>query len=197
MWGDTQFSATVTVKKASDGSVIVTDTLDKSDLTKLTVYSYTLEVNTTEDAIVEIANTGKSGSTSNKDRVGLWNITWGEAPVVDGGNEGEGEGEGEAPALTTPEEIVNAAYALEKGKSLNQPYTLTGVITAVDAAYSEQHKNVSVIIQVGDMADKPILCYRAKGDAASTVKVGDTITVTGMIKNYQGKIQFNAGCTLG
>jgi hypothetical protein len=33
-----------------------------------------------------------------------------------------------------------------------------------------------------------------KGDVAPTVAVGDTITVTGNLKNYGGKIEFDAGC---
>ena len=37
---------------------------------------------------------------------------------------------------TTPEEIVNAAYALASGESLDDPYTLTGVITKITEAYT-------------------------------------------------------------
>jgi DNA/RNA endonuclease YhcR with UshA esterase domain len=71
------------------------------------------------------------------------------------------------------------------------------VITTIDTEWSEQYGNITVTIQVGDNAEQPIQCFRLKGDGAADLKVGDTITVTGMIKNYQGKIQFNAGCTLG
>lgn len=99
-------------------------------------------------------------------------------------------------APTTPEEILNAAYALEEGATLEGgSYTLTGVITSVDTAYSEQYKNVTVTIQVGDMADKLIQCFRLKGDGAADLKVGDKITVTGSICNYKGTVEFNSGCT--
>ena len=35
-----------------------------------------------------------------------------------------------------------------------------------------------------------------KGTGAETLAVGDTITVTGTIKNYNGTIEFDSGCTL-
>ncbi len=72
---DTQFSLTINVKKA-DGTVIKSEKLEKTDLTKETVYSYTLEVNTTEDVIIEIVNNCLTGTDKNKDRLGIWNLTW-------------------------------------------------------------------------------------------------------------------------
>ena len=44
--------------------------------------------------------------------------------------------------------------------------------------------------------DKIVMAYRLKGDGADKLAVGDTITVTGTIKNYQGTIEFDAGCKL-
>ena len=93
------------------------------------------------------------------------------------------------------EDIVDAAYALEKGKSLSGNQTLTGVITSVDTAYSDQYKNITVTIVITGREDKPIQCFRMKGEGAETLKVGDTITVTGSLTNYNGKIQFNTGAT--
>ena len=98
--------------------------------------------------------------------------------------------------LTTAEEIVNAAYALASGEKLDEAYTLTGVITSIKDAYSSQYSNVSVVIQVGDMTEKLITCYRMKGTGADVIKVGDTITCTGILTNYNGTIEFEAGCTL-
>ena len=96
----------------------------------------------------------------------------------------------------TPEEIVNAAYELGEGKALEGTFTLTGVITAVNTPYSEQYKNVTVTIVVGDMTDKPIQCFRLKGEGADLIAAGDTITVTGTLKNYYGTVEFDAGCNL-
>ncbi len=103
---------------------------------------------------------------------------------------------GNVPKYETAEEILTAAYALQPGESLFGKQTLTGVITKVDEDYSSQYKNVTVTIVVDNFTDMPMVCYRLKGDGANVIDVGDTITVTGTIINYNGKIEFNSGCTL-
>ncbi|MGN1157201.1 MAG: hypothetical protein ACI4TK_13575, partial [Agathobacter sp.] len=116
------------------------------------------------------------------------------------GNEVKKEFKYTVPKYEGLEKIVKDAYALQAGEALDGTYTLEGVITKVDTAYSESYKNVTVTIQVGNLTDMPIMCYRLKdGDgvsAAATIKVGDTITVSGTLKNYNGTIEFDAGCTL-
>ena len=97
----------------------------------------------------------------------------------------------------TMQEIVEAAYALAPGASLEGTHTLTGVITRVITPYNSSYKNVTVIITVEGCEDKPIMCYRLKGEGCEKLAVGDTITVTGVLKNYKGTIEFDAGCTLG
>ena len=102
----------------------------------------------------------------------------------------------EAIIYETPAEIMDAAYALETGATLSDghAYTLTGVITAVNFAYSESYGSASVTILVNG-TDKELYCYKLAGEGADKVKVGDTITATGSIKNYNGKVEFD-GCTL-
>ena len=92
--------------------------------------------------------------------------------------------------------IVEAAYTLEDGISMNEPVTLTGVISAIDQEYSPKYKNVTVIMIVDGMDDKPIMAFRLSGEGADTIKVGDTITVTGILKNYKGTIEFDKDCSL-
>ena len=92
--------------------------------------------------------------------------------------------------------ILDLAYALEDGQSLPNTATLTGVITKVDTPYSADYKNVTVTIAVPGCEDRPVQCYRLKGEGADTITIGDTITVTGTLKNYKGTIEFDAGCTL-
>ena len=99
-------------------------------------------------------------------------------------------------APSDPKQIVDEAHALETGKSLKYTATLTGVITSVDTPYSSQYGNITVTITVAGKEDKPIQCYRIKGTGADTLAVGDTITVTGTITNYEGKIQFASGSSL-
>ncbi len=98
--------------------------------------------------------------------------------------------------MNDPVAVVNAAYALEVGASLPEMATLTGIITRVDTVWSDQHQNVTVTIVVNNMTDKPIMCYRLKGDSAKALAVGDTIKVIGTLKNYNGTIEFDSGCTL-
>ncbi|MCQ2536910.1 MAG: endonuclease [Lachnospiraceae bacterium] len=92
--------------------------------------------------------------------------------------------------LTTEAGILEAAFSLETGASLGQAVTLTGEITSIKTAYSAQYNNISVNIKV---ADKTIQGYRLAG--GSELKVGDVITVTGDITNYNGTIEFVAGST--
>lgn len=115
--------------------------------------------------------------------------------VLDAVVEGTGGTETPDPTPSADEEIVNAAYALEKGAALEGTQTLTGVVVSVDEKYSTQYKNITLTIVIGNLTDKPIKCYRLKGDDAETVGVADVITVTGTIKNYNGTIEFDTGCT--
>ena len=48
---------------------------------------------------------------------------------------------------------------------------------------------------VGGLTEQPIQCYRLEGEGADALAVGDVISVTGLIKNYEGTIEFDAGCT--
>ena len=93
--------------------------------------------------------------------------------------------------------ILADAFALAPGKQLSYEAQLTGTITEIATEYSSQYKNITVIIKVGD---KELKCYRMKGTGAENLKVGDVITVTGTIKNYQHssgdcEVEFDAGCT--
>jgi len=104
----------------------------------------------------------------------------------------------EIPTFDTAEELLIAAYALSDGQYLanqQQKYSLTGVITLVNTAYNAQYGNVSVTIVADGLTDYPIQCYRMKGEGAADLKVGDVITVTGSIQNYNGTIEFTSGCT--
>lgn len=94
------------------------------------------------------------------------------------------------------ETILNNAYALKEGEKMDGTQTLTGKVKSIDTAYSAQYQNVTVTIEIDGFADKPIICYRLKGNGADTLAVGDTITVVGTIVNYQGKIEFEAGCEI-
>ena len=93
-------------------------------------------------------------------------------------------------------EIVDAAYQLEAGLGMDDSFRLYGTVTAINTPWSPDYQNITVTIQVGDLEDKPIQCYRLKGEGAENLAVGDKITVEGILKNYKGTIEFDSGCVL-
>lgn len=102
----------------------------------------------------------------------------------------------EAQAWSVHEEVVRAAYALASGESMTESRQLHGEVVSIDTPWSRDHKNITVTIQVGELADMPIMCYRLTGSNAEYLKVGDKITVEGILKNYNGTIEFDKGCKL-
>jgi len=90
-----------------------------------------------------------------------------------------------------------SGYKLLDGEAQEATKTITGTISTIDTAWSEEYGNITVTMVVAGLEDYPIMCYRLKGEGAADLAVGDTITVTGILKNYKGTIEFDAGCTLG
>ena len=93
-------------------------------------------------------------------------------------------------------EIVDMAYALADGVATEDTFRLFGTVTNIDTPWSEDYKNITVTIAVAGCEDKPIMCYRLQGEGAADLKVGDAITVEGILKNYKGTIEFEAKCEL-
>ena len=101
----------------------------------------------------------------------------------------------EVPAKATDAEIAKLAYDLHVTMSFTDSVTITGVVDKISTPYKDGATKISVIIKVPGAEDYPILCYNLSGDKIADVKVGDTIKVSGVIKNYNGTIEFG-GCTL-
>ena len=93
-------------------------------------------------------------------------------------------------------EIVDLAYALEEGVATEDAYRLFGTVSEINTEWSEDYQNITVTITVAGREEQPIMCYRLKGEGAADLKVGDAITVEGILKNYKGTIEFDAGCQL-
>ena len=93
-------------------------------------------------------------------------------------------------------DIVAAAYALDTDTAMSKAQRLFGKVVSVDTAWSDEYQNITVTIQVGDLAEQTIQCFRLSGEGAKDLKEGDEITVEGTLKNYKGTIEFDAGCTL-
>lgn len=107
----------------------------------------------------------------------------------------------EVTTPTDPRQILEEAYALSPGEELPYTPTLTGTVTQITTAYSSQYGNITVIMEVEDCEDLPIKCYRLQGSGVEQIAVGDRITVTGTVVNYQHssgdtEVEFAQGCTL-
>ena len=96
----------------------------------------------------------------------------------------------------SPEAVVDAAYRLQENDQMTKPVTLTGTVTEILEPYNSKYKAVTLVIQIDGRADKPIICSRLRGDDAAYVMAGDTVTVTGILQNYYGSVEFAEGCTL-
>ena len=70
---------TITIKQ--NGEAVASKQLDNNSVTKLTAYEFVWDlaaegVAVTGDFTIEITNNSPSNSTSNKDRVSIWNLQW-------------------------------------------------------------------------------------------------------------------------
>ncbi|MBO4326446.1 MAG: PT domain-containing protein [Clostridia bacterium] len=100
------------------------------------------------------------------------------------------------PENLSPAGILEALYALGAGEALPGTYTLTGVVKEVNTAFNPEYNNVTVTIVVDGNEAQTVQCFRLTGTGADLIGAGDTITVTGKLKNYNGTREFDAGCTL-
>ena len=140
----------------------------------------TIDVN--ENATAEVAYVLVATLTDGTETKSLsWNHTVPAAMNVDGMTYGE---------------ILEMLYAFEDQQASEDPYRLYGTITSIDTAWSEDYKNITVTIVVPGYEDKPVQCYRLKGEGAKDLKVGDIITVEGVLKRYKSTYEFDAGCQL-
>ncbi len=80
---------------------------------------------------------------------------------------------------------VAEVVALDDGAAA----VLKGTVTAIDTAWSDQYKNISVYVE--DEAGSKILCYRL----GTNVTVGDVLIVKGFVGSYNGAKQIAAGAT--
>lgn len=101
----------------------------------------------------------------------------------------------------TTEEILAALKQLAPGETLpGGTYTLTGTVTEI-GEHNDQYNETTVTIAVADGSGTlAIECYMLKDIEGVTLAVGDEITVTGILKNYDnksetGKLEFDLGCT--
>lgn len=106
--------------------------------------------------------------------------------VEEGGNtEPEPKPEPSVKDITIPE-VLAAAKDLEDKAKLEGQFKVTGKVTEVTGAYSDQYKNVTFIITDGT---NTLEIFRAKGDEAANIAANDTVVLIGEVQKYGEKIQ--------
>ena len=160
---------------------------------------YTVEWTTDSDTIKVIVNEDKS-VTINVDENCSTELFYKLTATVkdEAGNTASVSFDRKVPASLTGmsyEQIVDYAYTLVDGEKTVKTYRLFGTIVNIPTAYSEQYGNITVDIVPGGLEEYKVQCYRLTGEGAAELQVGDTITVTGTLKNYKGTIEFDKGCT--
>ena len=93
-------------------------------------------------------------------------------------------------------EILDKAYGLADGEKVSGTPSLTGDIVEIKVPYDAASESITVVIQIGDLADKQIVCNGLKGDVIAYLAVGDNICVKGTLGKTSGVVGFEAGCTL-
>lgn len=73
-YNETAISFRVDIKQGA--KVVKTYTVTKNPVTKFEVYSFSETMDVSGDFVIEITNLCPSASTSNKDRVAIWNMNW-------------------------------------------------------------------------------------------------------------------------
>ena len=97
-------------------------------------------------------------------------------------------------ANTADQQLVDRAFALTGSATLQG--TLTGPVVSVKEGYTDRYGNASFTIQVeGTDGVHDLYCYRCEpvNGTDPYITVGQTVTVSGTIKNYKGTIEFDKG----
>lgn len=98
-------------------------------------------------------------------------------------------------SLTPEQRLIDSAFALTGSQTLQG--TISGTVVDVREAYSDRYKNATFTIRVvgGYVQEQDLLCYRCTPAAGSAtdIAIGQTVTVTGTLKNYKGTIEFDKG----
>lgn len=83
-------------------------------------------------------------------------------------------------------EVLEIGAALADQEKSADSYRVTGTVSEVTYAYDATYKNVTFIITDGT---NTLECFRAKGDEAANVKVGDTVVLYGQMQKFYEKVQ--------
>ena len=113
-------------------------------------------------------------------------------PSLISSSSGENSGSQTPDTPTNPDSeagtILKNAYALGKNSALSGTHTLTGTVTNIKEKDSST-RNICLTFVVDGYDEYPMYCYWLQ--QGYDLEVGDTITVSGTIKNYNGTVEFD------
>ena len=179
-YSDTQFKLTINVKQ--NGQVVATKVLEKTGLSKTTEYNFTWDLDTavTGDFTLEFVNNCKSNSSSsNKDRLAIWGLTWsGTSGAVH-------THDGEATSVVHDAEQHWTVYACGELKDEKANHTYVNGVCSFAGCGQKQPVivNAEKVTSIAD-GDKIVIYYAAEQLAISPVAnnsklTGVKATVTG------------------
>ena len=93
----------------------------------------------------------------------------------------------ETPVSSEIQKVLDEAKSLQDGEALEGERSLTGIVASILGEYSEKTKTISFIL-TDNVAE--IMVFNASGACAGTLKENDTVTVTGLVYNFEGLIEF-------
>ena len=73
-FADSKCKFTVNIKQ--NGSVVKSETVELTSITKFEVYNFSYDFNVSGDFTIEIVNDCLTGTDKNVDRVSIWDIAW-------------------------------------------------------------------------------------------------------------------------
>lgn len=95
-----------------------------------------------------------------------------------------------------PYDIANAKVAIDSNTGVSNVYA-TGIVSSIVTEYSSKYGNVTFDISVdGLTTGDQLRAYRAKGDEAENVAVGNIVVVKGNLTKYGDVYEFAQDCDI-
>lgn len=99
-------------------------------------------------------------------------------------------------SLALPYSVSEAFAAIDAGTGVNDVYA-TGIVSYIVTEYSTQYSNITFDISAdGTTSGQQLRAYRAKGDEAVNIAVGDVVVVNGNLTKYGDIYEYAADCTI-
>ena len=167
-------SVKVTIKDAS-GAEVFSQIESSKTVTQNTAYTATIKgINVAGDFFIEIKNNSPSKSTSNKDRVSIWNIQWKGYSAGDETLKPAGLSFGD-PAPTVDADLYKPAEF--KAPTLTKPDGLTVTYSSLDKAVATVDANTGVVTLVG-VGSTTITASSEKNETYAAGSASYTLNVT-------------------